>query len=143
MGSYTPPDPEENDDDPVTPPADDDPVSDSDTTDTENNDSDPGTDPDDDTPAGPLCGNGNVDANEICDGNTLPCSQLAGAPKNGTAKCASNCMGWDKSGCYNDGEEPPADDTEEPISDNGGNNSSDSQSSEEKESSGCSFVLID
>ena len=132
----TPPDPEENDDDSVTPPADDDPVSDSDTTDTE-------TDPSDDTPAGPLCGNGNIDANEICDGNTLPCNQLAGAPKNGTAKCASNCMGWDKSGCYNDGEEPPADDTEEPISDNGGNNSSDSQSSEEKESSGCSFVLID
>ena len=137
---YTPPAPEENDDDPVTPPADDDPVSDSDTTDTENNDSDPGTDPDDDTPAGPLCGNGNVDANEICDGNTLPCSQLAGAPKNGTAKCASNCMGWDKSGCYNDGEEPPADDTEEPSADN---NSSDSQNSEDKESSGCSFVLID
>ena len=137
---YTPPDPEENDDDPVTPPADDDPVSDSDTTDTENNDSDPGTDPDDDTPAGPLCGNGNVDANEICDGNTLPCNQLAGAPKNGTAKCASNCMSWDKSGCYNDGEEPPADDTEEPSADN---NSSDSQNSEDKESSGCSFVLID
>ena len=137
---YTPPDPEENDDDPVTPPADDDPVSDSDTTDTEHNDSDPGTDPDDDTPAGPLCGNGNVDANEICDGNTLPCNQLAGAPKNGTAKCASNCMSWDKSGCYNDGEEPPADDTEEPSADN---NSSDSQNSEDKESSGCSFVLID
>ena len=133
---YTPPAPEENDDDPVTPPADDDPVSDSDTTDTE-------TDPSDDTPAGSLCGNGNVDANEICDSNTLPCNQLAGAPKNGTAKCASNCMGWDKSGCYNDGEEPPADDTEEPTSDNGGNNSSDSQNSEDKESSGCSFVLID
>ena len=114
--------------------------------DAENNDSDPGTDPDDDTPAGPLCGNGVVDANEICDGNTLPCAQLAGAPKNGTAKCASNCYGWDKSGCYNDGEEPPAD-TDDPSADNGENggssSSSDSPNSEDSDDSGCALVIID
>ena len=61
------------------------------------------------TPVNPTCGNGTVDANEICDGNTIPCSQLAGAPKNGTAVCGSDCMSWDKSACYNDGDEPSAD----------------------------------
>lgn len=55
-----------------------------------------------DTSSDPACGNGIIDANEICDGNTIPCNQLADAPKNGTAICAANCMSWDKSGCYND-----------------------------------------
>lgn len=74
---------------------------------------DPTTDPTNPTdPVNTLCGNGVVDANEICDGNTIPCANLAGAPKNGEAKCAADCMGWDKSGCYNDGEESPADDPE-------------------------------
>ncbi len=53
--------------------------------------------------SGNLCGNHNIDNGEICDGDTMPCSQLAGAPKGGTAKCASNCMSWDKSTCYDDG----------------------------------------
>ena len=52
---------------------------------------------------GNLCGNNNVDTEEICDGNTIPCKQLAGAPKGGTAKCSSDCMSWDKSSCYDDG----------------------------------------
>ena len=111
----------------------------------ENNDSDPGTEPDD-TPAGPLCGNGNIDANEICDGNTMPCAQLAGAPKNGTAKCASNCMGWDKSGCYNDGEEPPASDTDEPVADNGeegGEDHNSDPSDAEDDDSGCALLTVD
>lgn len=47
-----------------------------------------------------LCGNNNVDPGEICDGDTMPCKQLAGAPKGGTAKCAKDCLGWDKSSCY-------------------------------------------
>ena len=50
-----------------------------------------------------LCGNHNVDSGEVCDGDTMPCKQLAGAPKGGTATCAKNCLGWDKSGCYDDG----------------------------------------
>ncbi|MBP5406240.1 S8 family serine peptidase [bacterium] len=49
---------------------------------------------------GDLCRNGNVDAGEVCDSEEIPCSQLAGAPKNGTAKCAFDCMSWDKSGCH-------------------------------------------
>ena len=116
---------------------------------TDTGDTTPGdnTDTGSDEPAGPFCGNGNIDAGEICDGNSMPCSQLAGAPKNGTAKCALNCMDWDKSGCYNDGEEPPADDTDEPSADNGensGNNSSDSSNSEDdKGDSGCALTLID
>ena len=53
-----------------------------------------------DTYVDPNCGNGRIDVNEVCDGNSIPCAQLAGAPKNGNAVCASNCMSWDKSGCY-------------------------------------------
>jgi hypothetical protein len=135
---YTPPAPEEDDDDPV---------SDDDTSDPEQNDSDPGTDPDDDTPVGPLCGNGNIDANEICDGNTMPCAQLAGAPENGNAKCASNCMSWDKSGCYDDGETPPDNSDSEADSGNngsdGGNGGNSSDSEDDSDDSGCSLVLID
>ena len=108
------------------------------------NDSDPGTDPGDDTPAGPLCGNGNIDSGEICDGNAMPCAQLAGAPKNGTAKCASNCLGWDKSGCYNDGEEPPAGDTDDPSADNGENGGNGPSSDPaDDDDSGCALILID
>ncbi|MBP5202003.1 S8 family serine peptidase [bacterium] len=146
---YTPPDPEDDE-------VPDDDNADSDSGDTGDSDTgtdtgdttDTGTDPDtgdtqNDEPAGPLCGNGNIDANEICDGNTMPCANLAGAPKNGTAKCASNCMSWDKSGCYNDGEEPPASDTDEPSADNGNDSSSDSNSEDESDDSGCAIVLID
>lgn len=64
-----------------------------------------------DTAVSPNCGNGVIDAGEICDGNSIPCAQLAGAPKNGTAVCAFDCMGWDRSGCY-DGES--SDDAEIP-----------------------------
>ena len=83
-----------------------------------------------DTSANPLCGNGTIDANEICDGNSLPCDQLAGAPKNGTAVCGTDCMSWDKSGCYNDGEGPSADVPEDntPVVKDG--------------SSGCALTLI-
>ena len=81
------------------------------------NQSDPGN-PDPGNPGTPtdptdsLCGNGNVDANEICDGNTVPCDQLAGAPKNGTAKCAPDCMSWDKSDCSDEEEESQANEPE-------------------------------
>ena len=50
-----------------------------------------------------LCGNNNVDADEICDGETLPCSDFAGVPPDGNVTCLSDCSGWDKSKCYNDG----------------------------------------
>lgn len=64
-----------------------------------------------DTSAAPVCGDGVIDANEICDGNTIPCANLTDAPKNGTAVCASDCMSWDKSGCY-DNNDPDTDDKE-------------------------------
>ena len=53
--------------------------------------------------SGNLCGNNNVDPGEICDGDTIQCKMLAGAPAGGTAKCAGNCIDWDKSTCYDDG----------------------------------------
>ena len=99
---------------------------------------DPTTNPDPTDPhSGSLCGNGKVDANEVCDGNTTDCAQLAGAPENGTAKCASDCMSWDKSACYNEGEDPQADnnDTVE------GDTTQDPGESKSK-SGGCSISLI-
>ena len=59
-----------------------------------------------DTSADPNCGNGRIDPNEVCDGNSILCSQLSGTPQSGTAKCALNCMGWDKSGCYDITDDP-------------------------------------
>ncbi len=81
---------------------------------------------------GVLCGNNNVDNDEVCDGDTIPCKQLAGAPENGTAKCAANCLGWDKSGCYS-GEDNPGD--------NNDNNSSDNNGGSNKEN--CGNGLLD
>jgi cysteine-rich repeat protein len=52
---------------------------------------------------GSLCGNKNIDAGEVCDSETIPCKQLAGAPEGGTAKCASDCLSWDRSSCYDPG----------------------------------------
>ena len=104
-------------------------------------DTDAPTDPADtgDTGNTPVsnCGNGNLDANEICDGSTIPCADLAGAPKNGTAKCASDCMGWDKSACYNDGEEPQAGNTDDAA--DGGNAT---VSADDEDDSGCAVLII-
>ena len=80
-----------------------------------------------------LCGNGIIDANEVCDGNTIPCANLAGAPKNGVAKCVADCMGWDKSGCYDgNGEQPVADNPDD----------QDGSSSKSNKDSGCALTLI-
>ena len=122
-----------NQSDPVTP----------DPGDTDTGDTGTPTDPTDtgdtgNVPVDPNCGNGVVDANEICDGNTMPCSQLAGAPKNGTAKCAADCMSWDRSTCYNDGEEPPAGDTDEATDGNGGN----TDPLDDEDDSGCAVLII-
>ena len=119
-----------NQSDPITP----------DPGDTDTADTDSPIDPTDtgDTSVNPNCGNGVVDANEICDGNTIPCANLAGAPKNGEAKCASGCMGWDKSGCYNDGDEPQADNPDDSTEDNGGNGAD----LDDDDDSGCSVLII-
>ncbi len=84
-----------------------------------------------------LCGNGSIDANEICDGNTIPCADLAGAPKNGEAKCAAGCMSWDKSGCY-DGDDPQAGDKDDSTDGNGGNTTD----LDDDDDSGCSALII-
>ena len=81
---------------------------------------------------GVLCGNNNVDNDEVCDGDTIPCKQLAGAPENGTAKCAANCLGWDKSGCYSGDDNP---------GNNNDNNSSDNNGGSNKEN--CGNGLLD
>ena len=87
-----------------------------------------------DTSASPLCGNGTIDANEICDGNSLPCNQFAGTPENGTAVCGADCMSWDKSGCYNDGEGPSAEVPEE--------NENNAPVAVKDDDSGCAVTLI-
>jgi hypothetical protein len=91
------------------------------------------------TPVDSNCGNGSVDANEICDGNTIPCSQLANAPKNGEAKCASECMNWDRSGCYDDGDEAQSGDTDDASDGNGGNGA---DLLDDDDDSGCSVLII-
>lgn len=48
---------------------------------------------------GDLCGNGNLDNGEICDSEEIDCADLASTPPVGTAKCKSDCSGWDKSNC--------------------------------------------
>lgn len=48
---------------------------------------------------GNLCGNGNVDSGELCDGNEIPCSEVDAAFSGGTAKCDSDCLGWNTSAC--------------------------------------------
>lgn len=53
-----------------------------------------------------LCGNGNLDPGEICDGDVLDCSQVAGAKPYGKAPCKDDCSGWDTSGCYDDPDSP-------------------------------------
>ena len=118
-----------NQSDPVTP----------DPGDTDTADTDYPGDPADtgDTTVNPNCGNSVVDANEICDGNTVPCADLAGAPKNGEAKCAAGCMSWDKSGCY-DGDDPQAGDKDDSTDGNGGNTTD----LDDDDDSGCSALII-
>lgn len=46
------------------------------------------------------CGNNKVDNEELCDGNTIACSEIEG--KNyigGTAQCLANCSGWNEQNC--------------------------------------------
>ena len=64
-------------------------------------------------PADPICGNGIIEGNEICDGNTIPCSNLASAPENGTAECAPDCMSWNTSNCYDSPDDSDAADTDD------------------------------
>jgi agmatine/peptidylarginine deiminase/subtilisin-like proprotein convertase family protein len=48
----------------------------------------------------PVCGNNIVEAGEVCDGNTISCSNIPGKDwTNGTATCLNDCSGWNESNC--------------------------------------------
>ncbi len=72
---------------------------------------------------GNLCGNGNPDPGEVCDGDTLPCSQFASTPAFGTVKCSKDCLSWDKSDCHDENGNSGSE--ESGSSGNGGNSGND------------------
>ena len=48
------------------------------------------------------CGNGSLDAGEICDGellNSATCESIVGSGSTGTLKCTTNCADFDRSAC--------------------------------------------
>ncbi len=47
-----------------------------------------------------VCGNGKVEGNEVCDGNSIDCTELGFT--GGTAHCKSDCSGWSTGGCLRD-----------------------------------------
>lgn len=47
----------------------------------------------------PVCGNGNVEIGEICDGNSVECSAINPDYVSGTAICNSTCSGYSESNC--------------------------------------------
>ena len=54
--------------------------------------------------AGNLCGNGVIDAGEMCDGGNLngqSCATVAGSGFTGSLLCKADCSGFDKTGCTN------------------------------------------
>ncbi len=49
-----------------------------------------------------LCGNGNLDNGEFCDGNSKQCLELGKNYISGTASCNELCTGWDESNCVSE-----------------------------------------
>jgi len=47
----------------------------------------------------PVCGNGEIETDEVCDGNRKSCTSLGSEYSSGTATCNSDCLGYDKSNC--------------------------------------------
>ncbi len=45
-----------------------------------------------------LCGNGNVDSGEKCDGGTVDCSEI-GKYRSSKTTCLADCSGWDTESC--------------------------------------------
>ncbi|HDT11193.1 MAG TPA: hypothetical protein ENN58_00495, partial [bacterium] len=50
-----------------------------------------------------ICGNDKVEGSEICDGNTIECTELGYI--SGTAYCKSNCSGWNTVTCHKECED--------------------------------------
>lgn len=50
-----------------------------------------------------VCGNDIIEEGEVCDGNTVSCSEIAGESYvSGMAECLSDCSGYDESECSED-----------------------------------------
>ena len=47
----------------------------------------------------PECGNGQIDVNEVCDKNTIACTELDSSFTGGTATCQEGCLGWVVDNC--------------------------------------------
>jgi len=47
----------------------------------------------------PVCGNNEIEENEVCDGGTSLCSLLSYNYSEGMATCKNDCTGWDLSNC--------------------------------------------
>ena len=50
------------------------------------------------SPAAP-CGNGALDADEVCDGDSVTCASLGASWSSGNATCRASCAGFDTSAC--------------------------------------------
>ena len=48
----------------------------------------------------PVCGNGVVEGNEVCDNDTVDCSSVGAYFAGDSTTCLSNCLGYDVSTCY-------------------------------------------
>jgi cysteine-rich repeat protein len=92
---------------------------------------------------GDLCGNGNLDNGEICDGETIPCEDLASTPPVGTATCKNDCLGWDKSNCKDAGDSGNTGDTGNTgDSGNTGNSGDSGDSGDTGSSSNCGDGIL-
>jgi hypothetical protein len=46
-----------------------------------------------------ICGNGEIEPGELCDGNSVACTSLDSDYDSGTAYCNSTCNGYNESSC--------------------------------------------
>ncbi|MCK5808102.1 thrombospondin type 3 repeat-containing protein [bacterium] len=53
-------------------------------------------------PTAPVCGDGVVEGDEVCDNNIVACTTLSGDYIGGDAPCNSTCNGYNESGCEDD-----------------------------------------
>jgi len=49
------------------------------------------------------CGNGVIEPGEVCDGDSLACTDLDASYYGGTAYCNSTCDGYNEGNCEEDG----------------------------------------
>ena len=95
------------------------PVKPSDPSDTETVDD---TDPTDTDPTDTIsnCGNHELEAGEVCDGNAMECNTIDPSYTGGIATCNADCSGWDMSDCLGNQDstdtEDPTDPTESTVS---------------------------